>query len=535
MKKVVVIGAGPAGLTAAYELKVKNTDYDVIVLEETDRIGGISRTVNHNGNRMDMGGHRFFSKIPEVNAWWNEIMPMQTEPSMDDAIMERDSVSLFLNSQNVLSCDDISIDNIKHDPEKEDNVMLFRRRVSRILFDDKFYDYPINFSRNTFMNLGIINTIKVAFSYLVSMFHKLPENNLENFYINRFGKKLYSLFFEYYTENLWGRHPREIDAAWGGQRVKGLSIITIFLDVIGKVFKVKKREVETSLIEEFKYPKYGPGQLWERAAAIIEKHGGEILKNAKVIGVNKESDKGKITSVTYIMDGKKYEIKADYVISSMPIRDLILGMNDVPLQLKNIAQNLPYRDYMTLGVLVPKLKLYNKTNLKTVANIIPDCWIYIQDKRVRLGRMQIYNNWSPYMVKDINNTVWIGLEYFVNEGDEFWNMSDESFTNYVINEMLEIGIIDNAYDVIDTHLEHVKKAYPAYFDSYIEIDKVIDYLKSISNLYCVGRNGQHRYNNMDHSMITAFEAVKLINSGSIDQTALWNVNTEKEYHEESKI
>lgn len=533
MKKVVVIGAGSAGLTAAYELAVKNNDFEVVVLEETDDIGGISKTVNYKGNRMDMGGHRFFSKIPEVNEWWNNIMPMQSSPAKDDAIMGRDAVrsyNAFLDHTDKGNGADNT--NTDADPELTDNVMLFRRRVSRILFDDKFYDYPISLSKDTFVNMGFGNTLKVGFSYLASIFRKYPEDNLENFYVNRFGRKLYSMFFEYYTENIWGRHPREIDASWGAQRVKGLSIFAIIRDVLGRMLNVKNRKVETSLIEEFKYPKLGPGQLWELVAEDIEKSGGKLIKNAKVIRFNKQNHT--IKSVVYVKDNQETELDADYVISSMPIRDLIGGMNDVPPEPARIAAGLPYRDYMTLGVLVPRLKLKNKTNMKTVSDIVPDCWVYIQDRRVRMGRMQIYNNWSPYMVKDLENTVWVGLEYFVNEGDEYWNMPEDDFARFGVSEMVKIGIIESEDDVIDTHLERVKKAYPAYFDTYSEIDKLTDYIKTISNLYCVGRNGQHRYNNIDHSMVTSFEAVKLILTGSTDQASLWNVNTEKEYHEGKK-
>ena len=431
------------------------------------------------------------------------------------------------------------------DPETEDRVMLTRHRVSRILFDDKFYDYPISLKPETFKNMGFLTTMKVGFSYLGAVFHKRPEDNLENFYINSFGKKLYSMFFEYYTENLWGRHPSEIDASWGAQRTKGLSIMGILKDVFGKVFKVKNRKVNTSLIEEFKYPKLGPGELWDVTADEVTKLGGTIIKNAKVVKINKNSD-NVITGVVYQttkemadgtfepVEGTDTEISGDYVISSMPIKDLIAGMNDVPDDAARIAKGLPYRDYMTLGVLVPKLNLKNKTNLKTVSDIVPDCWVYVQDRRVKMGRFQIYNNWSPYMIKDLENTVWVGLEYFVNEGDEYWSMTEEEFSKLGVDEMIKLGLISSADEVIDTHMEKVKKAYPAYFDTYAEMDSLIGYLNTIPNLYCVGRNGQHRYNNIDHSMVTSFEAVKCILSGDTDKTKLWSVNTEKEYHETSE-
>ena len=516
MKKALIIGAGPAGLTAAYELLTKSKDIEVIVFEESDCFGGISKTVNYKGNRMDMGGHRFFSKIPEVNAWWDHMLPMQGHPTYDDIILNRP----------------MPLTKGGPDPEKEDRVMLTRHRVSRILFDTKFYDYPISLKPETFKNFGLLTTLKVGFSYLGSMFHKLPETNLENFYINRFGRKLYSMFFEYYTENLWGRHPSEIDASWGAQRVKGLSIVAILKDVFGKIFKKKNRKVETSLIEEFKYPKLGPGQLWDVTAAEVEKLGGTIIKNAKVTKIHKNAE-NKLTGVTYVKDGAETQVDGDYVISSMPVKDLVGGMNDVPADAARIAAGLPYRDYMTLGVLVPKINLVNKTHIKTVNNIVPDCWVYVQDRNVKLGRFQIYNNWSPYMIKDLEHTVWIGLEYFVNEGDEYWNMTEEEFAKIGVSEMIKLGLIDSPDVVLDVHMEKVKKAYPAYFDTYDEMDKLVDYLSSIENLYCVGRNGQHRYNNIDHSMVTSFEAVKNILTGSKDKKNIWSVNTEQEYHETS--
>ena len=398
MKKVIIIGAGPAGLTAAYELLTQSTEYSITIIEETNSFGGISKTVNYKGNRMDMGGHRFFSKVPEVNTWWDKMLPIQGKPSYDDLILDRKTI--------------LSNYNNGPDPETDDKVMLMRSRVSRIFFDGKFYDYPISLKLETFKNMGIKKTFQVGFSYIIALFHKKPENNLENFYINRFGKKLYSMFFEYYTENLWGRHPKEIDASWGAQRVKGMSVTAIVKDIFGKAFRKDTRKIETSLIEEFKYPKLGPGELWEITAEKIIELGGTILQNAKVINIHKNS-KNQIISLEYEDFSGMHSIPGDIFISSMPIKDLVNGMNEVPEEPARIANGLPYRDYMTLGVLVPKLKIKNLTKRKTLGNIIPDCWLYIQDRTVKLGRVQIYNNWSPYMVKDPENTVWIGLEYFV--------------------------------------------------------------------------------------------------------------------------
>jgi protoporphyrinogen oxidase len=516
MKKALIIGAGPAGLTAAYELLAKSKDYQVIVFEETQQFGGISRTVNYNGNRMDMGGHRFFSKVPEVNEWWQNMLPLQGAPTYDDIVLDR-PMKMAPGGP---------------DPEKEDRVMLRRNRVSRIFFDRKFYDYPISLKVETFKNMGLAKTIACGFSYIHAMIFKREEKSLEDFYVNRFGKKLYSMFFEYYTENLWGRHPSEIDPSWGAQRVKGVSILEVLRNAFRKKHGKTGGKVETSLIEEFSYPKLGPGQLWEVTAEEIKKLGGTIIMNAKVTKIRKEGNH--ILGITYIQDGKEIEVDGDVVISSMPVKDLVAGMNDVPAEPARIAAGLPYRDYMTLGVLVPKLNLRNKTNIKTIGNIVPDNWVYVQDRTVKMGRFQIYNNWSPYLVKDLEHTVWVGLEYFCNEGDSMWNMTEEEFAKMAIDEMVTLRLISNSDSVIDYHMERVKKAYPAYFDTYEEIDKLIEYLNTIDNLYCVGRNGQHRYNNIDHSMCTSFETVKNILSGKTDRSNIWNVNTEKEYHESDK-
>lgn len=409
--------------------------------------------------------------------------------------------------------------------------MLRRNRVSRILFNQKFFDYPITLKMETFCNMGLKTIMIAGCSYLKSCMYKRQEKSLEDFYINRFGKKLYSMFFEHYTENLWGRHPSQIDPSWGAQRVKGVSVFSVLKHAICKKFRQKGGKVETSLIEEFSYPKLGPGELWDVAAEEIIKLGGTIIMHAKVVGIHQNTE-GIIDYVEYEKEGRKYKEYCDYCISSMPMKDLVAGMNDVPTEATRIAKGLPYRDYMTVGVLVKHLNLENGTNKKTVANIVPDDWVYVHDQKVKMGRFQIYNNWSPYMVKDLEHTVWLGLEYFCNEGDDIWGMTDEEFTKLGISEMLDIHLICDKSDVIDSHVERVKKAYPAYFDTYDEIEKLRQYLDTISNLFCIGRNGQHRYNNIDHSMCTAFEAVKNILSGTKEHSNLWRVNTEKEYHEE---
>lgn len=514
MKKIIIIGAGPAGLTAGYEL-LKKGGYEVVILEKTDRIGGISQTVKYKGNRMDIGGHRFFSKDDRVNQWWQNIMPTQGQPSYDDKVLGREK----------------GLASGGPDPEKVDRVMLVRNRVSRIYYAKHFFDYPVSLKWNTLKNMGFITTMKAGFSYLHSIFRKLPEDNLENFYINRFGRVLYSMFFEGYTEKLWGRHPREISADWGAQRVKGLSITAVIKDVFQKILPKKKSgQVETSLIEEYVYPKFGPGQLWEAAAADIEKMGGTIINNSEVKYINTED--GKITSIVCVENGEEKIYEGDIFMSSMPVNDLVAGIkgSDIPEIVKESAKNLPFRDFVTVGLLLKKLNLKNETKIKTLNNIVPDCWIYVQDTGVKLGRIQIFNNWSPYMVENPEENVWIGLEYFCKEGDDFWNMSDEDCINLAIDELVSMDVIEKK-DVIDSHRERIQKAYPAYFDGYANMDQIIEYLNTFDNLFCIGRNGQHRYNNMDHSMVTSFEAVHNIVNNIHDKTNVWNVNTDQEYHE----
>ncbi len=514
MKKIIIIGAGPAGLTAAYEL-LKTDEYEVVILEATDRIGGISQTVKYGGNRMDIGGHRFFSKDKRVTDWWLEVLPLQGTPSKDDKAFDRQK----------------SFAKIGPDPETEDSVMLVRNRISRIYYKNCFFDYPVTLKWDTLKNMGFATTVKAGFSYLKARVFKRPENSLEDFYINRFGKVLYSMFFEGYTEKLWGRHPKYISADWGAQRVKGLSITAVLKDMFRKIFGIKAKTTETSLIESFMYPKFGPGQLWEAVAEKVCAKGGKIYMNCTVEKIIADGDR--ITAVEYVQDGKSVTLKGDVVISTMSVKDLVNGMDNVSENIRVAALGLPYRDFMTVGLLVDKLKLKNQTNIKTFGNIVPDCWIYVQDTSVKLGRIQIFNNWSPYLVKDPENTVWIGLEYFCHEGDEMWSMTDNEAVDFAVDELCKIGVIERSA-VLDCHRELIKKAYPAYFDTYSEMESIKQYLDGFHNLYLIGRNGQHRYNNMDHSMVTAFEAVDCIINGNPDKTAIWNVNTEKEYHEESK-
>ena len=512
----IIIGAGPAGLTAAYELLTKSDDIKPIILETENFVGGISRTATYKGNRMDIGGHRFFSKDERVTNLWSEILPTQGAPALDDKLLQRDK-PLQENGP---------------DPESTDEVMLVRDRVSRIIYKRKFFDYPISLKASTFINMGFFSTVKAGFGYLGSCMHKRPEINLENFYVNRFGKPLYSMFFEDYTEKLWGVHPRDISADWGAQRVKGLSVSKAVKNALSKIFKGKNRQVETSLIEQFIYPKKGPGQLYEKMAEKIVQMGGEICYGKTVTKLH--LDGNTIKGVTAIeQDGSETLYTGDFFLSSMPIKDLLqaIGKENAPSDAYEIATNLPYRDFMTVGLLLDGLKVKNRTKMKTLGDIVPDCWIYVQDRDVRLGRIQIFNNWSPYMVENPDKNVWVGLEYFCTEGDGMWTSPDKDFIDKAVDELIKIGVIESRENVLDSTLIRVKKAYPAYFGSYEKFDVVKDYLNGFDNLYCVGRNGQHRYNNMDHSMVTSMVACQNILSGGTDKTELWSVNTEREYHE----
>jgi protoporphyrinogen oxidase len=512
-KTALIIGAGPAGLTAAYRL-LTETDIRPVILEESPYIGGISRTAVYKGNRMDLGGHRFFSKNSEVMALWQEIMPLQGAPAKDDRLLERPKPLAPAGP----------------DPEKTDRVMLVRDRVSRIYYLRKFFDYPITLKAQTFRNMGFSRTMKAGFGYLGAALRRREENSLEDFYINRFGKPLYGMFFEDYTQKVWGVHPTQIAPDWGAQRVKGLSLMKAVLNVLAKPFAGKsRRSVETSLIEQFYYPKKGPGQLWELLAGQIISLGGDIRLNTKVTALN--GSDGRITALTAETDGKAETLTADYYISSMPVKDLILGMGAmVPGDIRDIAAGLPYRDFITVGLLMKRLELQNETSVKTLSDIVPDCWIYIQERDVKLGRLQIFNNWSPYLADDPENTVFIGLEYFCSEGDALWTMPDVAFIDFAAGELEKIGVIKRD-NILDGVRINVKKAYPAYFGSYAQFDRVRAYLDTFSNLYCIGRNGQHKYNNMDHSMLTAMEAVKAIKDGKDGKADIWNVNTETDYHE----
>ena len=503
-KKVVIIGAGSAGLTAAFEL-LKEKSIQPVILEQSDFIGGISATMNHHGNRMDMGGHRFFSKSEVVMNWWKSILPIQGSPSADDILFRRRP--------------DLSSDEKAPDPEKQDKVMLVRPRVSRIYYLKSFFDYPVSLNFQTVKNLGLVKMMKIGFSYLKTLIHKRPEKSLEDFFINRFGCELYETFFRDYTEKLWGIPCSKIAADWGAQRVKGLSIWKVILDIL------KIGEKETSLIEQFWYPKYGPGQLWEEVARQIQEKGGQISLKTKVVKINMKQNR-----VVSVVTDKGKIIAWDALFSSMPVRDLISACPHVPKDVQKVSNGLMYRDFRTVGLLLKKMKLGYDLNESILNGMPKDTWIYIQEKGVKLGRVQLFNNWSPYLVKDFKNSVWIGLEYFCSEGDSLWKMPNSKFVRMAISEAEKISLI-NSEDVIDSISFKVPKAYPAYFGTYGQFNIVKEWLDKVDNLYVMGRNGMHRYNNMDHSVLSAMAAVREFLNPTGTRSAIWNVNTEQEYHE----
>jgi protoporphyrinogen oxidase len=521
-KKVIIIGAGPAGLTAAYELLI-GMDIDVVVLEATRQIGGISQTVDYKGNRMDIGGHRFFSKSDRVMQWWLKMLPVEAD--------ERGNSDLTLTYHSKQTT--IRTDQQEFEHSDPDHVLLVRNRLSRIYYGRKFYSYPIRLDLHTIGNLGLIRILRIAVSYFAAMVKPInPETSLEDFFINRFGKELYLTFFKDYTEKVWGVPCNKIPPEWGSQRVKGLSVSKAVWHAIRSVFtsdrSINQKETETSLIERFLYPKFGPGQLWQVVAGKITGLGGVIRQQCKVERF--EWIDGQVRGVWYREEGNPEEvfIRADYVISTMPVSDLIKGMGDlVSQQVKTVAEGLQYRDFVTLGLLYQKMSVCRPDCVE--GNRVPDNWIYIQEGDVKVGRIQVFNNWSPYMVKD-PGTVWLGLEYFCQEGDALWALSDKQLIEKGVAELEKIGFC-SPDDFLDGTVVRMPKTYPAYFGTYGQFDIIREFTDSIANLFLVGRNGMHRYNNQDHSMLTAMTAVDLIKEGSLEKGAIWAVNTEEEYHE----
>jgi protoporphyrinogen oxidase len=515
-KTAVIIGAGPAGLTAALEF-LRRSDIRPIVLEATNRIGGISCTIEYKGNRMDIGGHRFFSKADRVMDWWTALMPVATSEPGEQTIRYQN------RARSIVASADTTADS--------DLVMLVRPRKSRIYFLRSFFDYPLALNGKTLGQLGLWRTFKIGISYIrARIFPRRQEKTLEDFLINRFGQELYGTFFKSYTEKVWGVPCDHISAEWGAQRIKGLSLRTAISHFLRQTFgrsgrgDIAQKKTETSLIEKFLYPKYGPGQLWEYVARLVTEQGGEVRLGMRADKVHVEGKR--VISVDVDGTGKRETIHADYVFSTMPIRDLIRSLDvPVPPDIRAIAEGLVYRDFITVGLLVDKLAV-----TETDGSLLKDTWIYIQEPDVLVGRLQIFNNWSPYMVADPSK-IWIGLEYFCYENDELWKMPDAEIARFAVAEIEKIGIL-RASDVLDSHVVRVPKTYPAYFGTYNRFEELVEYMNGFENLFLVGRNGMHKYNNQDHSMLTAMTAVDNIIAGNLDKASLWEINTEQEYHEE---
>jgi protoporphyrinogen oxidase len=520
-RTAVIIGAGPAGLTAAYELLAR-TDIRPIVLEMSDCMGGIARTVNYKGNRIDLGGHRFFSKSDRVMDWWLNVLPLQK--------LEDSSARITYHRRERA----VTPAAAAPDPACEDRVMLVRSRLSRVLFTGRFFTYPIALSLDTVRKLGVLKTILIGFSYLRSAaFPIRPEKTLEDFYINRFGRRLYGMFFQSYTEKVWGVPCTEISAEWGAQRVKGLSLFKALANIFQSVLQSRRTDIaqkdkETSLIENFLYPKFGPGQMWDEVAARVKAGGGEILTGWQVDRIERQYN-GWIAAIwaTSPETGERRRFAGDFFFSSMPVKDLIAAFDPpAPPEIQEIAGGLIYRDFIMVGLLCRRLSVRERLE----GGRIKDNWIYVQEPGVQVGRLQIFNNWSPYLVSD-PDTVWVGLEYFCNETGELWKKPDAGLAQLAREELRQLQFVEPE-DVLDSTVIRMPKAYPAYFGSYDRFGKIIAYTDGFENLFLVGRNGMHRYNNQDHSMLAAMMAVDNIVQGVRSRDNLWRLNTEMEYHEE---
>ncbi len=513
--KNVIIGAGPAGVTAAYELAKKENTQN-IVIEKSAYVGGISATLDFDGNKVDLGPHRFFTKSDRVQQLWETILPLQGKPTVDD--IDLNHTLPFSDKPDA------------PDPQKDDNVLLYRPRLTRIYYRNRFFDYPVSLSWNTIMGLGFFEMFLIGLSYGKSLVLKRKEISLEDFFINRFGKRLYLTFFKEYTEKLWGVKCSDIPAEWGAQRVKGISITQILKDIFKKLlFGNKFKTDQTSLIEAFYYPKLGAGQMYEQMAEAAKEKGTELLLSTEVEEINIKDNK--VLSVVVNNNGKKREISGDNFISSMPVKELIEKIRgNVPEKVKEVASGLPYRNVRLAAFVLKNLKLKNTTKLKTYNNLIPDVWIYIQERGVKAGRMEIINNFSPYLVKNNKNQVCITVEYFCADHDDLWNMSDSDFLELAFDELIKMNIVEKQAFISRKSFK-ISKAYPAYFGTYSDFGIVKDFLNSIVNLYPVGRNGMHKYNNMDHSILAALETVDCIESTQNNKAVIWNVNTEKSYHE----
>jgi protoporphyrinogen oxidase len=519
-RTALIIGAGPAGLTAALEL-LRRTRIRPLVLEKSAYMGGISRTVSYKGNRIDIGGHRFFSKSDRVMEWWTSILPVEETNGSSHRLAYRNQERVWAGGS--------AAKGRAPDPRVTDQVMLVRPRKSRIFYLRKLFDYPLKLNPATLRNLGPARTLRAGLSYMASALRPIrPEKTLEHFLINRFGRHLYRTFFQSYTEKVWGVPCDQISAEWGAQRIKGLSLRKALAHHVKKLLGgpagIGQKDTETSLIEKFLYPKLGPGQLWEEVAKQVCAAGGEILTGWTVSCVHTSGDR--VTGVTASSDnGEQRFFPAQYVFSTMPVKDLVRGIQaPVPAEVSEISEGLLYRDFITVGLLLKRLRLGEAGE-----RVLKDNWIYVQEPDVLVGRIQIFNNWSPYLVEDPDK-VWIGLEYFCYDTDDLWHKPDQAMIALALAEIEKMGIASRA-DYLDGTVIRMEKTYPAYFGTYERFDTVREYLDQFQNLFLVGRNGMHKYNNQDHSMLTAMTAVDNIVVGSHDKANIWAVNTEMDYHE----
>jgi len=525
-KVAVIAGAGPAGLTAALEL-LRRSDIKPVVFEADSQVGGISKTVNYRGNRMDLGGHRFFSKSDWVMRWWQGILPVaQGEFDSDQALrlgyqgQSRDFSPATLADSS------------------SDAVMLLRRRLSRIFYRRRFFDYPLKLNARTLKNMGLLETLRIGLSYgQAQLMHRAPEVSLEDFLVNRFGERLYRTFFKDYTEKVWGVPCEEISSAWGAQRIKGLSVRKALAHAVSTPFRsaddASQKRTETSLIERFLYPKFGPGQMWEEVARQVGSLGGNIHLRHRIVAVEREGLKIIAVTARDEATGSVRRVPCDFFVSTMPVRDLTAMLEPEDARVIQIADGLPYRDFMTAGLLLKRMNSNSDPRGRGATNgMPPDNWIYIQEPDVKIGRLQVFNNWSPALVAD-PDTIWLGLEYFCREGDALWSMKDGGFIDFAADELERIGMIQRK-DVLDGTVVRVPKAYPAYFGEYNKFALVREYLERFSNLYPIGRNGMHRYNNQDHSMLAANGAVSAILNSGEGKSAIWDINADEDYHEEIK-
>jgi protoporphyrinogen oxidase len=507
-KKIVIVGAGPAGLTAAYEL-AQTGNYDITVLEADNQVGGISKTVNHQGNLIDIGGHRFFSKSQKVLNWWAIFLPiLDTTHHLN--------IGYHSETQN--------LDKMLR--KNEEGAMLVRKRKSRIYFNKKLFDYPLKINPQLLFNLGIMKSFRIVRGIILSrIFPIKEERHLEDFFINNFGMELYQTFFKGYTEKVWGKSCTELSSEWGRQRIKSLKIRDLLKHSVRKIIVPRKsrNEKTRSLIEKFLYPAKGPGMLWEKVALSCQESGVEILFQCQLTKIHfREGMAYKVACQSTLNPDKGFELECDAVFSTMPIKNLFRSLQvQVPRKVFEIANGLEYRDFMIVGLELKKLKIDQEKG-----GLIKDNWLYIQEGNVKVGRLQIFNNWSPFMTS--GDSVWIGAEYFCKQNDELWNLSDEKVISFALAELSLIGILDSK-EYLSGKVVRCPKAYPTYTGSYHELNQVIEYLETKQNLFLMGRNGLHKYNNQDHSMLTAFKAVELFEKGETSKKEIWAINSDDEY------